>query len=116
MTRSRTCATCCLTKSEEALVHGGRHATDVTNAGAINGSWDLPFGKDRTFFHGISSRADRFVGGWSLSGIVSVQSGFPFSPQLGYNPTGNGECWPIATSIRFIIPTTGVRRRFASTT
>jgi hypothetical protein len=26
-----------------------------------------------------------------LSGIVSLQSGFPFSPQLGYNPTGNGD-------------------------
>jgi hypothetical protein len=69
----------------------GRAATDVTHSGAINGSWDLPFGKDRAFFHGISSREDRFIGGWSLSGIVSVQSGFPFSPQLGYNPSGNGD-------------------------
>ncbi|KAA6456621.1 carboxypeptidase regulatory-like domain-containing protein [Acidobacteria bacterium AB60] len=69
----------------------GRAATDISNAGAINGSWDLPFGKDHVFFHGISSRADRFVGGWSLSGILSVQSGFPFSPQLGYNPSGNGD-------------------------
>ena len=69
----------------------GRAATDITNAGAINGSWDLPLGKDRIFFHGISSNADRFVGGWALSGIVSIQSGFPFSPQLGYNPSGNGD-------------------------
>jgi len=69
----------------------GRAATDITNAGAINGSWDLPFGKDRLFFHGVSSRADRFIGGWGLSGIVSIQSGFPFSPQLGYNPSGNGD-------------------------
>jgi hypothetical protein len=34
---------------------------------------------------------DRAVSGWSLSTIVSLQSGFPFSPQLGYNPTGSGD-------------------------
>jgi hypothetical protein len=39
----------------------------------------------------ISPLADEFAGGWSLSGIVTLQSGFPFSPQLGYNPTGNGD-------------------------
>jgi hypothetical protein len=31
------------------------------------------------------------VAGWSISGIASIQTGFPFSPQLGYNPTGNGD-------------------------
>jgi hypothetical protein len=29
--------------------------------------------------------------GWTASAIVSDQSGFPFSPQLGYNPTGSGD-------------------------
>jgi hypothetical protein len=29
--------------------------------------------------------------GWTASAILTVQSGFPFSPQLGYNPTGNGD-------------------------
>ena len=29
--------------------------------------------------------------GWTASVIVNVQTGFPFSPQLGYNPTGNGD-------------------------
>ena len=31
------------------------------------------------------------MGGWNLSSIASFQSGFPFSPQLGYNPTGSGD-------------------------
>jgi hypothetical protein len=31
------------------------------------------------------------IGGWSLSAIANLQSGFPFSPQLGYNPTGSGD-------------------------
>lgn len=28
---------------------------------------------------------------WSVNSIVTVQSGFPFTPQLGYNPTNNGD-------------------------
>jgi hypothetical protein len=31
------------------------------------------------------------VGGWSVSSIVTVQSGFPFTPQLSYNPSNNGD-------------------------
>lgn len=27
------------------------------------------------------------IGGWTLSGVESVLSGFPFTPQLGFNPT-----------------------------
>jgi Carboxypeptidase regulatory-like domain len=56
----------------------GPAATNIRHAGAINGTWELPFG------HGL-------IKGWSLSGIATLQSGFPLSPQLGYNPTGNGD-------------------------
>jgi hypothetical protein len=56
----------------------GPAATNIRHAGAINGTWALPFG------HGL-------INGWSLSGIATLQSGFPLSPQLGYNPTGNGD-------------------------
>jgi hypothetical protein len=34
---------------------------------------------------------NRAVSGWTLSTIAAIQSGFPFSPQLGYNPTGSGD-------------------------
>ena len=30
-------------------------------------------------------------GGWTLSGIATVQSGFPFTPQLGFNPSNDGD-------------------------
>lgn len=56
----------------------GPAATNIRHAGAINGTWQVPFG------HGL-------MDGWSLSGIATLQSGFPLSPQLGYNPTGNGD-------------------------
>ena len=69
----------------------GPAATDVRHAASINGSYELPFGPHRHFLN-HSSRAVNFVAdGWTASAIVAVQTGFPFSPQLGYNPTGNGD-------------------------
>lgn len=58
----------------------GDSATDIRQLGAVNGTWNLPFPSQR-----------KLIAGWSLSGIVSAQTGFPFSPQLGYNPTGSGD-------------------------
>jgi hypothetical protein len=31
------------------------------------------------------------VSGWSVQSIVTLQSGFPFTPQLSYNPSNNGD-------------------------
>lgn len=54
----------------------GLSTTDVRNLAVINGTWQLPFKHSR---------------GWSLSGIATLQSGLPFTPQLGFNPTNNGD-------------------------
>jgi hypothetical protein len=67
----------------------GLAATSIRNAAALSGTWDLPFGQ--TLFTSADPVARQFIGGWSVSGIATLQSGFPFSPQLGYNPTGNGD-------------------------
>ena len=31
------------------------------------------------------------MSGWSVNSIVTIQSGFPFTPQLSYNPSNNGD-------------------------
>jgi hypothetical protein len=69
----------------------GPAATDVRHIFAVNGSYDLPFGTGKTFLESAGKGVDRIVSGWSLSTIASLQTGFPFSPQLGYNPTGSGD-------------------------
>ena len=43
---------------------------------AINGIYELPFGKKRRFFNS-SKLADSLIGGWQLNGITSVISGTP---------------------------------------
>jgi hypothetical protein len=72
-------------------VDWGPAATDVRQSASINGSYDLPFGPDRRFLNRSSGPASFLAGGWTASAIVAIQTGFPFSPQLGYNPPGNGD-------------------------
>jgi hypothetical protein len=69
----------------------GLAATNVSHAAAMNGSWELPIGSGHAVFGNASRLAQQIAGGWTASGIVTIESGFPFSPQLGYNPTGNGD-------------------------
>lgn len=48
----------------------------IINANAV---WELPFGRGRHFFSGISKLGDAFIGGWQLSGIYRWNSGLPIS-------------------------------------
>ncbi len=69
----------------------GPAATDVRNAASINGSYELPFGPKKKFLNDAPAVVNFIAAGWTASAIVTLQSGFPFTPQLGYNPTGNGD-------------------------
>ncbi|HYK34668.1 TonB-dependent receptor [Alloacidobacterium sp.] len=41
--------------------------------------YQLPFGRGQKFANQINRAADLAIGGWQLSGIVTFQSGFPFT-------------------------------------
>jgi hypothetical protein len=69
----------------------GPAATDLRQILAINATYELPFGKGKTFLGNTNNTVDRFISGWSLATISNLLTGFPFSPQLGYNPTGSGD-------------------------
>ncbi len=69
----------------------GPAATDIRHLAAINGSYDLPLGQGHRFLGNIGHGANRAVSGITFSAIATIESGFPFTPQLGYNPTGSGD-------------------------
>jgi len=69
----------------------GPAATDIRNIGSFNASYELPFGRHRHFLRQASRPVNALIGDWQVSAIGSLLSGFPFTPQLGYNPTGNGD-------------------------
>jgi hypothetical protein len=57
----------------------------------INSTYDLPFGRGRRFASSAKGWINKAVGDWSVAGVLTLQSGFPFTPQLGFNPTNNGD-------------------------
>jgi hypothetical protein len=64
---------------------------DVRNVAVINGSYELPFGQGRPFANGLGGWRNVLASGWALNGIVTLQDGFPFTPQLSFNPSNNGD-------------------------
>ncbi len=69
----------------------GLSTTDVRNVGVINATYELPAGNGKRFGRQMKGWQEKLAGGWTLSGIQTIQSGFPFTPQLGYNPSNNGD-------------------------
>ena len=63
----------------------------VKHAAVVDALYALPFGRGTRFASGLGRLGNAVVGGWSLGGILTVQSGFPFTPQLSYNPSNNGD-------------------------
>ena len=53
---------------------------DVRNVAVFNATYAIPFEKN-----------NKMLGGWTVNSIVTLQGGFPFTPQLSYNPTNSGD-------------------------
>ena len=64
---------------------------NATNVAVINAVYELPFGHGQMFASDMSGWSDRLVSGWSINSIITAQSGLPFTPQLSYNPSRNGD-------------------------
>lgn len=68
----------------------GPSALNNANQASISAEYELPFGKGREFLRNASGFADKLVGGWQLNGIFTALSGFPFTPLIGTNRSGDG--------------------------
>jgi len=64
---------------------------NATHIGVINALYALPFGRGQQFASDFDGLRGGLVSGWSLSSVVTIQSGFPFTPQLSYNPSNTGD-------------------------
>ncbi len=56
---------------------------DLRNVIHGSGTYDLPFGRGKKFIN-QGGLVDRFVGGWTLGTILTIQSGLPFQLTGGY--------------------------------
>jgi hypothetical protein len=55
----------------------GPSALDVTHQASLSGTWQIPL--------------RGWAGGWELNAIATLLSGFPFTPQVGSNRSGDGD-------------------------
>jgi hypothetical protein len=68
----------------------GRASFDVRHSGVLNASYDLPFGGSSRNPES-SPWMGKLFGNWQVSAIETLQSGLPFTPQLSYNPSNDGD-------------------------
>ena len=67
----------------------GRASFDIRNFASINATYDLPFVRGTAA--GAKSWDEKVLGNWQISAIETLQSGLPFTPQLSYNPSNDGD-------------------------
>jgi len=75
----------------DLAVDKGLATFHVKHAAVVDALYALPFGRGARFARNLGRWGNAVVGGWSLGGILTVQSGFPFTPQLSYNPSNSGD-------------------------
>jgi Carboxypeptidase regulatory-like domain len=77
----------------------GNSNFDIPNAFKGYASYDLPFGKGRTYVTSGNRAEDALIGGWRISGTLIAQSGNPFTVTNTNNENstitgcGNGCSW-----------------------
>ncbi|MBI4442395.1 MAG: TonB-dependent receptor [Acidobacteria bacterium] len=73
----------------------GPSSWDIANYWSTNFLVDLPFGPGKPLGENLTGVGAKILGGWSLSSVITVQSGTPFSPILASDyaaalPQGGG--------------------------
>ncbi len=69
----------------------GPSALNPTSQATGNLTYQLPFGKGKPWLAGATGAAGKLASGWQLNAIVTLLSGFPVTPQVGSNQSGNGD-------------------------
>lgn len=94
---------------------------DVTHNVGINGSYELPFGRGKRFLNSGNAVSNGVFGGWTVNGLIRLQSGMPTTfpsnaePVSGVDPIPsdqNIDQWYTVGSFRTLAPFT--LRRFSN--
>jgi len=69
----------------------GPSALNVASQASFSGHYELPLGRSQHWRSGARRFADALTGGWQANGIATLLSGFPFTPLVGSNRSGDGD-------------------------
>lgn len=62
---------------------------DARHNFTLSYTYALPFGAHRHWLGNLTGPGQKLIEGWQVSGIVTLQSGNPFTPVIGFNRSGN---------------------------
>jgi len=69
----------------------GPSALNVEHQASISGSYELPFGHGKHWLGNATGFENKIAGGWQVNAITTLLSGFPFTPVIGTNRSGDGD-------------------------
>jgi hypothetical protein len=80
---------------------------DMPHTFAGSFDYELPFGRGKQFLSGAHGFTNQLIGGWELTGIVTLRSGLPFTPTISTDTanTGVGSQRPNVTGAPLIVGT-----------
>jgi outer membrane receptor protein involved in Fe transport len=89
--------------------------TDRKHVFVLSNLVELPVGKGKALLGGVGGIADRIVGGWSLSGTMTWESGLAFSPSYA-NCGADRDTGPCRPNLVGSVHVTGSRNGYFTTT
>jgi hypothetical protein len=89
--------------------------TDRKHVFVLTNLLDLPVGKGKALLGGVGGIANRIVGGWSLSGTMTLESGLAFSPSYA-NCGADRDTGPCRPNLVGSVHVTGSRDGYFTTT
>ena len=69
----------------------GPSAMNITNQASMSATYLLPFGHGRRWLGSATGVEEKLLGGWQVNAIATLLSGFPFTPLVGSNRSGDGD-------------------------
>lgn len=69
----------------------GPSALDATHQVSISGRYELPFGAGKRWLNASHGVERALASGWDINGISTFLSGFPLTPLVGSNRSGDGD-------------------------
>ena len=69
----------------------GPSALNVTNQASVSARYELPVGHGKHWLGNASGIEQKISSGWQVNGIATLLGGFPFTPLVGSNRSGDGD-------------------------
>jgi len=79
------------TSTANARADYGDSAFDVRHRFTANAIYELPFGRNKRFFHSVSGIKDKLISGWQVATMMEAQTGAPWPVLAGTDANFDGD-------------------------